>query len=105
MSVLAVMRWNIRPEKAREYGEWARESTRRTLGVPGCVEFRAWRPVTGNTETVITYEFPDLSAWAKWRESAEVQAVTDEMRPFVSDLVIELWGPSPVVPAPIRPGR
>ena len=102
--VLYVMKWNILPDKVEEYMKWTEGAIGRTLAVPGLVEFRAYRPATGGSRVVVTYEFADLAAWAAFYGHPDVQAVTTELRTLATDVTTEVWGPSPVVPEPIRPG-
>ena len=97
--VLQVMKWNIHPDKAEAYLKWTESAIKRTLAVPGVVEFRAYRPATGASQVVTSYEFADMAAWAAW------QKVLAELRTLALNVNIEVWGPSPVVPAPIRPGK
>jgi len=102
--VLYVMRWDIRPEKMEEYLKWSQGAIQRTLAVPGVVEFRAYRPASGSAQVVVTYELADFDAWAGFYAHADVQKILDELRTFAHNVDLELWGPSPVVPKPIRPG-
>ena len=104
--VLYVMKWDIRPDKAEAYLEWVQGAIQRNLAAPGVVEFRAYRGVAGPppAQVVISYEFADLGAWASWYADPGVQQSVQEVRAYVENLSAELWGPSPVVPAPIRPG-
>ena len=102
--VLYVMKWNIHPDKKEEYTKWTEGAIRRTLAVPGLVEFRAYRPATGEWQVVVTYEFADLAGWVAFYDHQDVQNVLEELRTLATDLSTEVWGPSPVVPAPIRPG-
>ena len=102
--VLWIMKWDIHPDKAEAYLKWTEGAIKRTLGVPGIVEFRAYRPVTGASQVVVTYEFADLATWAAWYGNEDVQKVQDELHTLALNVNTELWGPSPVVPAPIRPG-
>ena len=103
--VLYVGKWDIRPEKAGEYAEWAKSAMGRILAIPGVVEFRGYRPATGNHQVVVTYEFTDMSSWAAWNSSEEMQKLSDEARTYITNASYELWGPSPIVPEPIRPGQ
>ncbi len=103
--VLFTMRWDILHDKKEAYLPWTESAIRRTLEVPGVVEFRAYRPVTGGAEVAVTYEFADLSTWATWHDHENTQKVFDELRSFTTNLTIELWKPSPVVPKPVRPMR
>jgi quinol monooxygenase YgiN len=103
--VLVVMKWDIHPDKVEAYLKWTESAIKRTLAAPGVVEFRAYRPVTGASQVVVTYEFTDLATWAAWYGNEDVQRVLDELRTLTLNMNTELWGPSPVVPAPIRPGK
>jgi quinol monooxygenase YgiN len=103
--VLYVAKWDIHPDKVDAYMEWTKTAIPQTLAVPGLIEFRAYRPATGASQIVVTYEFADLAAWASWYDHEESQKLRNEGRPFMMNVSAELWGPSPVVPEPIRPGQ
>jgi len=102
--VLYVMKWNILPDKKEAYTQWTESAIRRTLAVPGLVEFRAYRPATGEAQHVVTYEFADLAGWTAFYDHPDFQNVLEELKTLVTNLTTEVWGPSPVVSAPIRPG-
>jgi heme-degrading monooxygenase HmoA len=103
--VIYSVKWDIRPEKAEAYPEWAKSAVSRLLAVPGVVEFRAYRPATGYHQVAVTYEFSDMKAWASWRYNEDIQKVFDEGYIYMANVSSELWGPSPIVPEPIRPGQ
>ena len=103
--VLQVMKWNIHPDKVEDYLKWTESAIKRTVAAPGVVEFRAYRPATGASQVVITYEFADMATWAAWQSDEDVQKVLDELRTLALNVNIEVWGPSPVVPEPIRPEK
>lgn len=102
--VVQVTKWNVVAGKAEAYAEWSQRAIPTLLGTPGVVEFRAYRPATGAHQVVVTYEFANLTTWAAWTETEAVQGLLNEAREFVSDINTEVWGPSPIVPDPIRPG-
>lgn len=102
--VLYCFKWNVHPDKTEAYAAWAQSAIRRTLGAGGVTEFRAYRPASGAFQVVVTYEFADMSTWAAWHDAEEVQAVITEAHTLTTDVTAELWGPSPIVPRPIRPG-
>lgn len=104
-TVIYMQQWDIRPEKAGEYAEWADSAVSRLLSVPGVEEFRAFRPVAGDRQAGVTYEFTDLVSWAGWRSDETVIARWAESRAYMDHTRVELRGPSPVVPDPIRPGK
>jgi quinol monooxygenase YgiN len=102
--VLHVFKWNIQPDKTEAYLKFAQRAVPGTVSVPGVVEFRAYRPVTGASAVALTYEFADLSAWAAWYDDARIKQIVEELQTVATDISTELWGPSPIVPQPIRPG-
>ena len=101
--VLLVMKYVIHPDKVEAYGKWVEGAMRTVLSAPGVIEFRAYRVATGNAQVVQTYEFADMAAWAAWNGNEGVQKVTNELYTLALNVESELWGPSPVVPVPIRP--
>lgn len=103
--VLHVAKYDIQPDKLEAYQKWTEGAIKRALGVPGLVEFRAYRPVTGSSQIVLTYEFADLAAWASWYSNATSQKLTAELYTFAVNVNVEVWGPSPVIPVPLRPGK
>lgn len=102
--VLQIIKWDIYPDKVEAYLKWTQSAIQRTLAVPGVVEFRAYRAASGSSQVVTTYEFADWGAWAAWYGHEQVQRVLDELHTLALNVNLELWGPSPVVPRPIRPG-
>ena len=103
--VLQVMKWDVHPDKTEAYTKWTEGAIKRTVAGPGVVEFCAYRPATGASEIVTTYEFADLAAWAAWNSDEDVQRVLSELRTLALNVDIEVWGPSPIVPQPVRPGN
>jgi len=101
--VLYIMKWDIRPEKAEAYQEFARSAIPRLLAVPGVKEFRGYRPATGSHQVAITCEFEDMAAWAAWHSHEDMQELLVEARLYEENVYYELWGPSPIVPEPVRP--
>ena len=102
--VLYVIKWNISPEVTAEaYDAFTQRHIPATVGGPGVVEFRGYRPVTGPHEVVVTYEFANLEDWAAWRQSDVMRAAEAELRKLGSGVTMELWGHSEQVPEPVRP--
>jgi len=102
--VIYVMKWDLLPNAEKEgYTTWSPTAIGRLLKVPGVQEFRAYRTVASDRQIVCTYEFKSMSDFSAWQESADVQAVRTELYQYANHVTCELWGPSPVVPEPIRP--
>jgi quinol monooxygenase YgiN len=102
--VLYIMKWDVHPDKADAYLKWTESAIKRVV-IPGVVEFRGYRPASGTSQIVVTYEFADMAAWAAWQAKEDVQKVLAELHTLALNVTKELWGPSPVVPAPIRPKK
>jgi heme-degrading monooxygenase HmoA len=87
----------------KAYGEWAKKTLGVILQSPGLVEFRANRNLLGDPQVRSTTVWKSLADWANYTDSDEWRALEEEARGFVSNLQVEIWGPSPIVPEPLRP--
>ena len=97
--------WELLPNIDQEaYVEWAKETVGKILKAPGLVEFRAHRNILGAPQVRSTSVWQTLADWANYTDSNEWRALEDEFRAFATDIRIEIWGPSPVLPEPVRPG-
>ena len=103
--VLYVVKRNLHPDKAEAYAKWVKSSIQRQMAVKGVVELRAYRAAAGTHRIVAIYEFADMAARAAWQTHEDVQKTRDELEVFATDVTTELWGPSPIYPVPIRPGK
>ena len=103
--VLYVIKWDVHPDKLEAYLKWVQGAVPRVLAVPGVIEFRAYRPAAGAPQVVVAYEFADMAAWAAWWSHQDCQQVFTELHTLALNVTTELWGPSPVVPEPLRPGE
>jgi heme-degrading monooxygenase HmoA len=102
--VLSVMKWNIHPDKAEAYAEWAQSAIPRVLATEGLVEFRGYRPASGSHQVVTTTEYATMADWAAAASSETWNEIIAELHTMATDITTEIWGPSPVLPKPIRPG-
>jgi hypothetical protein len=87
------------------HGELAQKAIGVMLQPPGIVELRANRNLLGSPQVRLTTVWETLADWANFAESAERQALESELLAFTTNINIELWGPSPVLPEPLRPGK
>ncbi len=91
---------NIDP---KAYSEWAKKTVGRLLQAPGLVEFSANRNMLGDPQVRSTSVWKSLADWANYNESDEWRTLEEEARGFVTNIKVEIWGPSPIVPEPMRP--
>ena len=103
MSVLAVIKGDFRPEMADAWVEYAKVNIPIMLSIAGLVELRGYRTIAGSSQVVITEEFADLAAYAAWRSHPENERIWVESHTYLENISVELWGPTPVAPAPLRP--
>ena len=66
---------------------------------------RVHRNLLGSPQVRLTLVWQTLADWAKFAEGAERQKLDSELLQFATNIHIEHWGPSPVVPEPLRPGK
>jgi quinol monooxygenase YgiN len=88
-------------EKA--YAKLARKATQMMVSAPGFIEFHAHRNVVGSPHVRRTSVWKNLADWAVLAQQPEFQKLTAEFRTYVTNLEVQLWGPSPLVPDPIKP--
>jgi len=85
------------------YTKVARDATQIMLSSKGFIEFRANRNMMGSPNVRRTSVWQNLSDYALMAQSHEFQKVTQEFRKFVTNIDVQIWGPSPISPEPIRP--
>jgi heme-degrading monooxygenase HmoA len=89
----------------RAYEELAKAVVAMALEATGIIEVRGNRNMLGTPQVRFTTVWKSLVDWAKFNESKEWQDAWAEMNPYLTDVVLEIWGPSPIVPEPMRPGK
>ena len=97
--------YDLRPgTDLQAYQEWAKKVIAIILRAPGIIEFRANRNVLGepNIRTVTVWK--SLSDWGNFAESTQWQEIVTELSTrFAQNIQVGIWGPSPVIPDPLRP--
>ena len=87
------------------YLEYGKRAFATMLKAQGIVEIRAYRSLLGSPQVRLALIWQTLADWAKFTESPERQKLETELLKFATDIDIELWRHSPVVPAPLHPGK
>jgi antibiotic biosynthesis monooxygenase (ABM) superfamily enzyme len=87
------------------YLDYAKRAIAVMLKFPGLVEIRVYRSLLGSPQVRLTLEWQTLADWARFGESPERQKLDAGLLTFAINIGIEIWGPSPAVPEPIRPGE
>ena len=84
------------------YSRLAKRATAMMVSAPGFLEFRAHRSLVGTPHVRRTSVWESLVHWAALAQSREFQEITAEFRTYVTNVDVQMWGPSPLVPHPIR---
>ncbi|MCA9757360.1 MAG: antibiotic biosynthesis monooxygenase [Candidatus Eisenbacteria bacterium] len=84
------------------YAKLAKKATAMMLSAPGFIEFRAHRSLVGTPHVRRTSVWESLAHWAALAQDPEFQELTAEFRMYVTNVEVQMWGPSPLVPHPIR---
>ena len=97
--------WDLVPNvDLKAYAAWAKKTIEATLRAPGLIEFRAHRGFMAPAQVRTTTVWQSIADWAKFLEGPWQQMET-ELRAYATSIRPELWGPSPIVPEPLRPGK
>jgi len=98
--------YNIVPgADLKAYGESAKRMIGLYLKAPGFVEFRANRNLVGSPRVRATCVWRSTLDWGSFFETDDYSAALDELSNFMTDVKVDVWGPSPVTPEPLRPGH
>lgn len=97
--------YDLRPGiDMQAYQEWAKKAIGMVLKSPGIIEFRAHRNVLGTPYVRSTSVWKNLSDWSNFFESDSWKVLETELRTkFAQNIQVEIWGPSPIIPEPLRP--
>jgi hypothetical protein len=98
--------WDFLPGiDQKAWAEFVKNAIATYMKAPGLIEYRANRNVLGSPQVRMTLVWQSLSDWAKFVESKEWEAHVAQFRTFATNIHVEIWGPSPVAPKPLRPGQ
>lgn len=89
----------------RAYMEYVKRAVGVVMQAPGLVELRSQRNVLGSPRLRVTTVWQSLSDWATFQQSPAWQAMEAEQERFLINTHTEIWGPSPVLTEPLRPGK
>jgi len=98
--------WDFLPGMDKKaYAEFTKKAVAGLMKAPGLIEFRANRNVLGSPQARATSVWRSLTDWANYGGTKEWQEMEAELRTFVTNIHVEIWGPTPLVPKPVRPGK
>jgi heme-degrading monooxygenase HmoA len=98
--------WDFLPGMDKKaYAEFSKNAIGTFMKAPGLIEFRANRNLLGSPQGRATTVWRSLADWAKFGETKEWAAIETQLRTFVTNIRVEMWGASPLVPKPVRPSK
>ncbi|MCP4723998.1 MAG: hypothetical protein GY863_03125 [bacterium] len=99
------MTWRFLPKiNHNDYVSWAKEANGIMIRASGLVEFRANRNLLGSPQVRITTVWEKLADWAEFNEGKDWQTQKSILLDrFAAEIKMDIWGPSEIVPEPIRP--
>ena len=86
------------------YQGWAKKAIAATLKQPGLIEFRANRNILGTPEVRTTSVWSSGAEWVAFAEGGW-KALEHDLRNLATNIKMEVWGPSALVPEPLRPTK
>jgi heme-degrading monooxygenase HmoA len=103
--VQQVMTYDLIPAVDKKaYQAFSKKTIAALMRQPGLVEFRAYRNMLGTPQIRTTIEWESLADYETYWQGAW-QPADAELRTLATNIRVEIWGPSPIVPAPLRPGK
>ncbi len=99
------MTYDLGPSVDRQaYQAWSKRTIGALMQQSGLLEFQAYRNMLGTPQIRTTIDWQSLADYEKYLQGAW-QPVEAELRTMATNIRVELWGPSPLVPEPLRPGK
>lgn len=84
------------------YARLARKATAMMVAAEGFIEFHSNRNLLGSPHVRRTSVWKSFADYAALIEDPEFQKINAEFRTFVTNLEVTAWGPSPLMPNPMR---
>ena len=88
----------------KSFAAWSRKATEETLKAPGLIEFRSNRGLIAPAQERTSTDWQTMADWTRFVEGLW-QHVEAELRTYATNIGVELWGPSPINPEPLRRAR
>src|ERR1700739_1935709 len=105
MTIEVVRKYDLLPGVDRQaYAELMKKGVA-LLRAPRLFEIDARRNLLGSHQVRATSVWQRLADWEAAREHEELVALEVDSRRHVTNVSVEIWGPSPLLTQPLRPER
>ncbi len=106
MTIEVVQTYDLLPGIDKQaYSELVKKVVAALLRAPGLVEIRANRNLLGSPQVRATTIWQRLADWEEARESVELAALEAESLRYMTNVRVEIWGPSQLLFEPVRVAR
>jgi quinol monooxygenase YgiN len=97
--------YHIKPDiDQAAYFEWMKKAIIPALTSKGIIEVRAQRNIKETHKVLVVGLWETLEDWTVFAQSEGWQSLISTLQnTFATNLRIEVWGQSPVIPQPLRP--
>ncbi|SAL69704.1 hypothetical protein AWB67_03983 [Caballeronia terrestris] len=104
MTIEVVHKYDLLPGADQQaYGELTRKAAAALLRATGLVEIRADRNLLGSPHVKATSVWRTLVDWEAAKGIEELAALEAESRRYVTNVSVEIWGPSQLLTHALRP--
>lgn len=99
--------YNIKPDvDEAAYFEWMKKAIIPTLTAKGIIEVRAQRNIKEAQRVLVVGIWENLEDWTVFSQSEGWQSLINTLQnTFATNVGIEVWGSSPVIPKPLKPHK
>jgi hypothetical protein len=99
--------YNLKPGIDEQgYFEWMKQAIVPALKSRGIAEVRAYRNVKESQGVLVVGLWEKLEDWTEFSQSEGWNSLINPLQStFATNIRIEVWGSSPVIPAPLRPPK
>ena len=88
------------------YFEWMKQAIVPALKSRGMVEVRAYRNVKESQGVLVVGLWGKLEEWTEFSQSEGWNSLINPLQnTYAENIRIEVWGPSQLIPAPLRPRK
>lgn len=88
------------------YFEWMKKAIIPALKSRGMAEVRAYRNIKEGQAVLVIGLWEKLEYWTEFSQSEGWKSFINPLQStFATNIRIEVWGPSPIIPAPLHPPR
>ena len=88
------------------YFDWMKKAIIPTITAKGIIEVRAQRNIKETQKVLVVGLWESLEDWVEFSQKEGWQSLISTLQnKFATNIRIEVWGPSPVIPKSLKPHK